>query len=300
MKKQTFIIINVIVFVLAIIICLLANYEQATLVNIAFIFFMPLLFIADLLRNLSLSSEAGNIIAWAIYITISLVPSLLFLILFKKGKTYKTDYALILLTAFLFIGLYYLINPIGIAYVTQLTISSLFVTVLIAYIVLRILEDIKTADDTVILKYLRYFLYIIMAVFALGAYIGIIAAISQYKDDLINLLAGVFDAVCYLLGAYITKMLVDLFILYEKDRYHHDIPDLLKRIIALAFKTLIYIVTVQVLIGVIYLLFSAFINDLNYVFGIPFIPLLFILVSLFIMKLIQENYRLKEDNDLMI
>ena len=37
-----------IVFVLAIIICLLANYEQATLVNIAFIFFMPLLFIADL------------------------------------------------------------------------------------------------------------------------------------------------------------------------------------------------------------------------------------------------------------
>ena len=294
MKKQTFIIINVIVFVLAIVICLLANYEQATLVNIAFIFFMPLLFIADLLRKLSLSGEAGNIIAWAIYITISLLPSLLFLILFKKGKTYKTDYALILLTAFLFIGLYCLINPIGIAYVTQLTISSLFVTVLIAYIVLRILEDIKTADDTVILKYLRYFLYIIMAAFALGAYIGIIAAISQYK------LTGVFDAVCYLLGAYITKMLVDLFILYEKDKYHHDIPDLLKRIIALAFKTLIYIVTVQVLIGVIYLLFSAFINDLNYIFGIPFIPLLFILVTLFITKLIQENYRLKEDNDLMI
>ena len=86
---------------------------------------------------------------------------------------------------------------------------------------------------------------------------------------------------CYLLGAYITKMLVDLFILYEKDRYHHDIPDLLKRIITLAFKTLIYIVIAQVLIGVIYLLFSAFINDLNYVFGIPFIPLLFILVTLF-------------------
>lgn len=300
MKKQTFIIINVIVFVLAIVICLLANYEQAALINIASILFMPLIFIADLLRKLSLSGEAGNIIAWAIYITISLLPSLLFLILFKKDKVYKADYALILLTVFLFISLYYLINPIGITYVTKITVSSLFVAVLIAYIVLRILEDIKTADDTVILKYLRYFLYIIMAAFALGAYIGIIAALSSYKDDLVNLLAGVFDAVCYLLGAYITKMLIDLFILYKKDKYHHDIPDILKKIFDLAFKTLIYIVIAQVLIGVIYLLFSAFINDLNYVFGIPFIPLLFILVTLFVTKLIQENYRLKEDNDLMI
>lgn len=75
----------------------------------------PLVAFGQWLRNLSLSSSAGNIGAWAIVISLSCLPALGFL--WKKRS--KTELLLILSGAEIFAMLYYLVNPTRVSQVMK-------------------------------------------------------------------------------------------------------------------------------------------------------------------------------------
>ena len=63
------------------------------------------------LRRLSLSGAAGNIAAWAVFAVLGCLPLAVLLFLFCRHRLQKADILLALLSAALFIGLWFFINP---------------------------------------------------------------------------------------------------------------------------------------------------------------------------------------------
>ena len=107
MKKRIVLFIYIIVlFLLAIF------YRKNSYEPLLSIVASPFSLIGDLLRYLSLESSALNILSIILFIIISLIPMcfLLYLVLKKKIKTVDIIF-LALLSASLFITIYYYINP---------------------------------------------------------------------------------------------------------------------------------------------------------------------------------------------
>lgn len=123
-----------------------------------------------LLRQLSLSGGAGNVLAIIIYVLLSLSPCIAGIWLKKKGSFCRVDYLLFVLSAFLFGVLYYMINPglftVPVAGSGKLLLGGSFYSFLLGYLLLRILKKTAEADMSGLQRGLRVMLYVAFVLFA--------------------------------------------------------------------------------------------------------------------------------------
>ena len=116
------------------------------------------------LRALSLSGTIGNIVAVILYVLISLIPVTVLLLLKKKQKSEKIDNILFLLSASLFLVLFYMINPglfeAGIPETGKWALGSTFYSLLLGYLLIRSLLHYKNAG----IKQLQKGIYLLLGV----------------------------------------------------------------------------------------------------------------------------------------
>jgi len=279
------------------------------------------------LRQLSLSGAIGNVCAIIIYLLVSFIPCGVFLILKKKGKYQKTDYMLLALSIMLLFVLYYMINP-GLLPASMLgggkvLLGGTFYSLLVAYLVFRIVIQNKTEDLQALQKGLRTVLYIVLVLFAWSAiaecFIHLPLAIKNLQEG--NSVAG--DSFFYggpdLTSTYVFLVLqsvvsalpngISVVVVYfcikvlEElllDLYSPKAILLVKKVTVLCRKSLLVIVAASVLLNIAQLLFADLLYQIHITVNIPIFAILFLLVIHVMARYIEENQKLKQDNDLFI
>lgn len=149
-------------------------------------------YIAKWLRNMSLAGGGQNVFAICMFCLIGCVPLAGFIILCIRKKKIDADYLLLGLSAALFLGIYMMINPgyiiDGNVMITSdmlgLGVSSVIWSVIMCYVVLRIVESIDRADSTQIVEIIKKIICVVVVITALViAGVSIPELISTYRAN---------------------------------------------------------------------------------------------------------------------
>ena len=266
-----------------------------------------------------------------IYAFLSLVPCGILIGLKCKKKACKIDWMLLLVSVSLFFTLYYMINPglflkISVGMGKQL-LGCTFYSVLIGYLVLRVLEKSTQSDGFTLQKGLRVLLYVVMASFAyvvvtelavrLPASIQAVQVANQQAGDwllgdfgygTVNLtltyvflvLQSVINALPYVLDIFVlftvTKVIKELLI----DAYSDEAVAGVLKIGKLCSKVVGIVVVVSMCFNVAQIICLNNLHQMNITASIPVLSILLVVLILIAARYVQENQKLKRDNDLFI
>ena len=295
------------------------------------IFTFPMEQIGWGLRQLSLSGAVGNIIAIILYVLLSLVPCAVLIGLKRTKKACKADWMLLFVSASIFYTLYYMINP-GLFFELSVVMGKqvlgcTFYSVLIGYLILRILEKSAQADCITLQKGLGVLLYLVMVLFAyvvvmefavnLPASIQAVQAGNQLVGDwmlgdfgygTVNLtltyvflvLQSVVNALPYVLDIFVlftaTKAINELLV----NAYSDAAVVGVQNIAGLCSKVLAIMVIVSMCFNVAQLLCRNGLHQINITATIPVVSILLIVLILVVARYVRESQKLKRDNDLFI
>lgn len=102
------------------------------------------------LRVLSLSGAVGNVVAIILYMLLGLIPAGIWGFLHWRKKSEPLDIMLLVISALLFVTLYYMINPgllsTGVPGTGKWSLGSTFYSVLLGYLLIRILLHYKMQE----------------------------------------------------------------------------------------------------------------------------------------------------------
>lgn len=275
------------------------------------------------LRALSLSGVAGNAAAIVLYILCCFLPLILLLIFGWGRRLHGEDALLFLLSAVLFPALYLLINPgtmsAGPSLYGGALIGGVLYSILLAWAVLRILRYFSLADlprlhrcVSILLAALS--IYFVYAIFGAGLsdllkgfqdlsasnqgseWFGVDLTLTQ-GFLVLNFLLSVLP---YVLNLFLVFSARQLLSALRRDRYSEESAAGAKRLSSLCRRTL----SVSILgIAAGNLLQFAFSDSLLVIRGtvsFPLFSIAFVLSILLFSRFLEENRRLKEDNDLFI
>ena len=278
----------------------------------------PMEQIAWLLRRLSLSGIAGNILAIILYITLSLTPMLFLL----RKKNHWEDLFLLLLSAQLFLCLYTMINPglIDRSMILPLgeqaektMMGSMFYSLLVSYLVLRMIRSFFAADHLRLVHYLQILLGGLCVVLTYLVFHDGLTGLIQSID---NLVAGnngnehllgtskVFLTARFLVNAL--PYLLDILIAFAARALLHTEQNTdaavcaVNRLSRLCGLSLIITTVSAAVYHILQLLFLKQIYQSSVTVELPLFSMLFMLVCLLAAQYIRENKELKQDQDLFI
>lgn len=286
----------------------------------------PLEQIGWCLRQLSLSGVVGNVFAIIIYLFIGVIPCGVFFILKKKGVVCKVDYMLLLLSVLLLVVLYYMINP-GLLAVSMLgsgkvLLAGTFYSVVVGYLVLRVITKKENADLDSLQKALRLVLILVMilfawAVFAEGA-VNLPAAMQKVQagnsvssdfffdapdltmtyvflvlQSVVNALPNALSAI----GVFFCIKALDELL---KNSYSEKAVVLVKQTAVFCKRSLMIVVVTGMVFNLAQMWFSSQLHQMNIFVSIPVFAILFMLTIHVMARYIEENHRLQEDNSLFI
>lgn len=296
------------------------------------IFTFPLEQIGWALRQLSLSGTVGNIVAILLYLFTGSIPCGIFLVLKRKGINCKMDYLLLVLSVLLLVVLYYMINP-GLLAVTmlgngKLLLSGTFYSAVVSYLVLRMMDlnsKNKATDLVTLQKTIRIVLYMVMILLVccvlVECFVNLPANLNRVKEannvsgefgeffygapdltmtNIFLILQSIINALPYALDTIIVfwciKTLKELLL----DSYSEKSVLMIHKVTQLCRKSLVIVLISGVMFNFAQMLFSNQLYQMNIVVNIPLFSILFMLVIHLLAKYIEENQRLKEDNELFI
>lgn len=278
------------------------------------------------LRQLSLSSAVGNIFAIIIYLMVGAIPCGIFFMLKKKGIHCKMDYMLWLLSVLLLVVLYYMINP-GLLSTSMLgsgkiLLAGTFYSIVVGYLVLRVIMAKKGADLEGLQKALRLVLILVMALLAWSVFaecaLNLPAAIQNVQEG--NSVSDTFffeapdltityvflvvqsvinalpNGLCAVGVFFCIKALDELL----ENTYSEKAVVMVKKIAVFCKKSLMILVVLGMVFNLAQLIFSSRLYQMNISVNIPVFAILFMLVIHVVARYIEENQKLKEDNSLFI
>lgn len=286
------------------------------------IFSFPLEQIGWGLRQLSLSGAVGNIVAIIMYLFIGSIPCGIFLIMKKKGTSCKMDYMLLALSVLLLVVLYYMINP-GLLSVNmlgsgKLLLGGAFYSALVGYLVLRMIgsnSNDKGTNLATLQKTIRVVLYMVMILLVCSVlvecFVNLPANLQAVKEgnsmsgglgttNIFLMLQAVVNALPYGLSAVIVFLCIKALEELLRDSYSEKAVSTIRKITKLCRKSLVAVVVSGVLFNWAQLLWSGQLYQMNIMVNIPVFSILFMLVIHMLAKYIEENQKLKEDNELFI
>lgn len=291
----------------------------------------------NLLRQLSLSGEAGNVLAIIIYVLLSLSPCIVGLCLKKKGSFCRVDYLLFVLSAFLFGVLYYMINPglftVPVAGSGKLLLGGSFYSFLLGYLLLRILKKTAEADMSGLQRGLRVMLYAAFVLFAgltavelcysLPAAIRTAgmensAGLAPGMENGLSFAGGVEEGAsltvtCFFLAfqsaVNVLPYVLNLYLLFLairavnellREPYSDKAVAAVKQVGVRSRQALALVVISGMTFHAAQLLCRNKLSRITVTASFPLISVLFLLAILMVAKYVEENQKLKRDNELFI
>ena len=292
------------------------------------------------LRALSLSGGPGNGAAILLYVLLCLIPIGVLVWLGRRRPLAAEDSLLVVLSLFLFVALYLMVNPGKIPGLTvgtgelqaeQLAVGqSLFggaaYAILLAYLVLRLLRRFQGADRQKLQDDLAVLLgglavCLVFVIFGAG-FVGFweectalqtgsgeivtfgvgIDSLAIQRDGLLVLafLRWVGEMLPYLLDVVVILAVLDLLGAMKRDRYSEDTLDRAHWVARLCTGSLAASLVTTVVLNLGQLLFLEELTSVSVQVVFPLTAAAFLLGVLLMVKFLEENRALKEDNDLFI
>ena len=314
MKHKTLIIMLVCEAVLLFILVLLTNRFPGLFSSmLAF----PFEQIAIGLKTLSQAGRIGNGLAIALWVGISLLPSIP-AIHYKQNKAaIKERITLFSLSCVLLLALYGMINPhVYCSFIPEAKIEYLAIvkavmggsvwSVIVLYVVLCLIRMFRTGDKISLLKYMQLLLHILCLLFAAVAVIsfgsGLTASFGASQkalDNMIDLLRLTAASVPYVLDIAIimsTLNLYDIVMTEDQDGIVNAAEKLSKICcIALGITTALTAVS-----NVLQIILMRWLSSVAATVNIPIGSIVFVGIVLLLSRLLVENKRLRDDNNLFI
>lgn len=281
--------------------------------------------IGALLRKLSLSGSLGNLVSVVIYSAICLVPVVILLLLRKKRRLYFEDALLAVLSAVLFAVIYYMINPgllggyLGstLGYSAGKALLGLIVySVIVCYILIRVMRLFFSADAGRLQKYLMILLYAIN-IFIIFLVFG--AQFSDLLDSFARLrqsnsgnehtlgISYVFLVLGYFANAISSIMIIPVVIsgqnlLFElsADRYSENTVISAEKLSRTCRTAIVLSILSNLGNNLLQLAFIRKLSVTNSTIKVPVFSIVFLLAALLFAQYIRESRQLKEDNDMII
>lgn len=308
------------------IICIMLQLAREALPQIfSTIIAFPFEQIGILLRMLSLSGSTGNLISIVIYISLCLIPVLVMFLLRQKRKLYPEDALLAVLSAVLFAVIYIMINPglLGEFFGTgtgsgagKALLGATAYSVIIGYILIRILRLFFSADTISLQKYLMILLYIVNIIIV---FIVFAAQFSNLIDSFEQLRAGnkgnehrLGISYFFLVFKYIVDAMPNLLIIpvvssgqnllheLSLDRYSEQAVSRAEKLSRICGLALVITVLSNIAYNLLQLVFINKLSIANSMVRIPVFSIVFVLAALLLAQYIKETKQLKEDNDMII
>ena len=292
------------------------------------------------LRTLSLSGGAGNSISILLYVLLCLVPVGALVWLRRRRPLAVEDSFLVVLSLFLLVALYFMVNPGKIpglmvgtreTAAAQLAVGqSLFggtvYAILLAYLVLRLLRRFQGADrqrlqDDLALLLSGLAVCLVFVIFGAG-FVGFweectalqtgggevvtfgigTDPLAVQRDGLLALafLRWVGEMLPYLLDVVVILAVLDLLGAMKRDRYSQETLDRAHWVSRLCTGSLAASLVTTVVLNLGQLLFLGELTRVSIQVIFPITAVAFLLGVLLVVKFLEENRALKEDNDLFI
>lgn len=265
------------------------------------VFKLPCGFFVDLLWELAMTGEGWRIFAIVLYVLFCLIPALVLLLLSRRRKPYREDWLLLLMSAALFIF-------IGRALSSHWDIYSTFaqmglLSVLVAWLVLRLLRYFNASDDARLVKLARIAVVLLGLLFGfvvgwtlIGMAAGLLAGFqfSLLADGL----SGAATVVILIFGCLLALRLINT--LGPDGRITDETVAEAEGFYRYSAKALTSIVLISMGADLAKLLLIELSNDNNVNVSLPILPLIFCLAALIVSRFIAAHKQLRDDNDLFV
>lgn len=291
-----------------------------------------------LLRQLSRTSEAGNMTAWILFAVIGGCPLILMGLLAGQRKIGRVDLLLPVLSLTLFSGLWFLINPsylevylfpAGLGEMGKCAFALAIDSVLLCWLLLRFLRSSGKMDRRTLLRGLEILLglYVVLNVMAIlfqgGAElaagwktVGVSTSgdiewmpipgpgIAEGRSMGLSRCFLVFQTLCRYLPELLELALCGAAICFlhscEQNSFNEDSLKQVKRLKKLSACSLGAVLGTNVCVNLLQLVFARYIYSSNYTLVFPIKHTLFMLGVLMLSRFWLESKKLKDDNTLFI
>ena len=270
----------------------------------------PMIAWFEWLRNLSLSSQTGNISAWLLLLLTSSLP--LLLILMKRFRTKSMKLILVMFSIFIGISQYMLINPWLLfndekLYIPELqSVLILIFTLVILSMALTIaLFAIIRQDDSesILITRFQWFLWIVLVGYAAIFTMTQVSQWQQYITDqsssirYINLvISGLPSFFLLLVMATIIKLLQQL----KFEMFNPSNLLLLKKLKQLTSFTLTLSVVSIFLFNLLQILSFRLTDSIHFNIHFPALELLILFVVLFISTILEKSIPVHQENQTFV
>lgn len=314
MKRKTLIIMLVCEAALLFILVLLTNQFPGLSSSM---FAFPFEQIAIGLKALSQTGQVGNGLATALWVGISLLPSIPAFHYKQNKAAIKERITLFSLSCVLLLSLYGMINPhVFCSLISEAKSEYLAVvkavmgvsvwSVIVLYVVLRLIRMFRSGDKVSLLRYMQWLLHILCLLFAAVAVISFgngltvsIGASQEALDHMIDLLCRAAASVPYVLDIAIIISTLDLFdiVMTEDQNGIVNAAEKLSKIccIALGITT-----ALTAVFNILQIILMRWLSNVATKVNIPIGSIVFVGIVLLLSRLLVENKRLRDDNSLFI
>ncbi len=271
------------------------------------------------LRILSLVSSIDNILAWMIFVILSIIPAAIWLLLRKHSKA-KCDILLLLLSPVLAVVLYNCINPFGSFLATvagpemlQAQYGAVVYVILVSWLILRTVHAFCSANESELYKALGIFLKLLGVLFVVSVFgscfgdlLNDIDAVRNANQNsgsltltyLFLTLHCITDALPPLLNTAAVIIALNLLNAFSEESEHT--AAYAEHLAKWCGTTLTITAIVTTVFHVLQMLCIPHLRNLDVSVSLPIGSVTFLLVCLIAARIIGENKALKDDNDLFI
>lgn len=277
---------------------------------------LPFTMLGKGLRFLSLSGTVGNIISIVLFVLFSLLP-----FVFKlKGNWRKEDVLLPICSVMMLYVVYYMINPANrpitlTGDVGDLILSGAVYSVLLSWVILKLMQNYDSMSDHNIYMALRIFIGICAVDFVLAIAVGFvdfqtnITAIKEANTitDLNLNFTFVFvffsfavTAVEYILDILILCLAIRLFKELDADPYNQNSYQASLKLSNWCKRSLILLTITNTIQNIGLIILSSKLHSLAVHFRLPVLSLAIAFALLALTRLLYQGKQIKDDNDLFI
>ena len=281
-----------------------------------------------LAKGRDVRGESGNVIAIILYMLLGLIPAGIWGFLHWRKKSEPLDFMLLVISALLFVTLYYMINPgllsTGVPGTGKWSLGSTFYSVLLGYLLIRILLHYKNAGTEKLQKGLWFLLGTVSVVLVYGIFGQELGGLLQNLETVQKGNTGIELSDGFITFSNLTPTYVFLFLNFavrilpyvlniivvflarrllaamKEDLYQEESVKLAEKLSHFCVWTLVSTIGLGAVFNLLQLFFQSSLYQIEYVVAVPVFSLAFVLAVLLFAKYIREMQRLKEDNDLFI
>ena len=322
MKTNHLIKLLILMMVLGMLLAMTGSFDAVMM--IAF----PFAQIGLALRWLSLSGQAGNVVAIILYVLLSLSPLVLLFLLYKQRKMIKVDALLVLLSGALFPLLYLFINPrlihnLGtpgaLSLPTEFAMGmagSVLHSITLTYLVLRLLHALFQSNGKQLIRYMKVFLVAginISVFFVFGlAFRHLWNRFAGFRsgehwngqsltgNHLFSIIEFGMGVMPILLTIWVTVIVLEMLTSFEKGYYTDQSVELATCLVKRCKTAIAVVILLQLAFNLSQFFLFPWIDHVNFLITIPLYSVVFLVLILLIARFIEEGKKLKEEQELFV